>query len=170
MEKSQIVTLDGPEDSLSSAPFDGVFDTRTQREILEEMISDPFRQYTPSEISDLLGKQFRTLRESFSRLEKLDLIVKDDSDRQRPKYRINIDSHRILALSFYLLAKNDDKFKTQTMKTAMRKYCRKEFPDMFTLPNGTIVMERMIVVPENKGPFIRSEQTLTNERIIEVKT
>jgi hypothetical protein len=167
MPSTELVIFDDPEDGISSSPFEGVFETKTQREILEEMLSDPFRPYTPTEISELLGKKFRTLREAFTKLERLRLIIKDNSDSQRPKYRINNDSHRILALSFYLLAQNDDKFETDTMKIALKRYCRKEFPEMM-YPSGTILMERMIIIPEGRVPYFRSEeQTTSNDMIME---
>ena len=171
MTNEEMIIFNGPEDQVSSIPFQGVFETKTQREILEEMLSDPFRNYTPTEISDLLGKKFRTLREAFTKLEQLQLIIKDNSDRQRPKYRINNNSYRIIALSLFLLAQNDDRYHTDSFRKAMRTYCRKEFPEMTTYPSGTIIMERMVVIPEKKIPYIKtSEQTPPNEVMIEVKT
>jgi hypothetical protein len=171
MPSTELVIFEDPEDGISSSPFEGVFETKTQREILEEMLSDPFRPYTPTEISELLGKRFRTLREAFTKLERMRLIIKDNSDSQRPKYSINNDSYRILALSFYLLAQNDDKFETDTMKKALKRYCRKEFPEMMTYPSGTILMERMIIIPEGRVPYFSSEeQTTSNNMIMEGRT
>lgn len=168
MKNGGLTTFDEVQDETSNLPFEGAFDTKTQREILEEMLSDPFRPYSPLEISTLLEKQFRTLREAFSNLERLGLIIKEGSDRQRPKYRINVRSNRILALSLYLYGKNDDRYNTRYMLNAMKDHCVKEFPELVCSTYNAIAVDGTVTLHGQFALFTISESP--KEEMIKVRS
>ena len=100
-------------------PFGGLFSSRIRSSLIEEFVSDPYHIYRPKELADLLETSYPTLRSHFSTLVGTGLILKDTRDPTRPKYKINFDSKRTIALSLLMDAINDDRDGTNTMEKSM---------------------------------------------------
>jgi hypothetical protein len=49
-------------------------------------------------------------------------LIKDESDKARPRYRVNFESKKIIALSLLMDAINDDRGGTDTMDRAIINY------------------------------------------------
>lgn len=107
----------------SDDPFDGLFSSKMRSRMVEEIISDPYHTYRPKELADLLDTTYPTLRTHFLNLVDTRLLIKEDKDPARPKYKVNFNSKRLIALSLLMDAINDDRDGTDTMDRAIMNYC-----------------------------------------------
>ena len=121
----------------SDEPFDGLFSSRIRSALVEEFISDPYHVYRPSELSELLDTTFPTLRSHFSNLVKSNLIIKDSRDWGRPKYKVNFNSKRLIALSILMDAINDDRDGTNTMDRSIISYYNDHLTKIYNDVQGT---------------------------------
>ena len=124
----------------SFKPFAGLFENKAQREVIQEIIANPFQVYTQKEMAELLERTNPTLRYALTNLVEMGILIKVDSDSQRPKYQINNRSKSIMGLTFLNLAINDDRFNTDSMNRAIIKYSKREFPHAFNINVQNIVI------------------------------
>jgi hypothetical protein len=103
-------------------PFDGLFNSKMRSRLVEEIVSDPYHKFRPKEMADLLETTYPTLRSHFMGLVDSQLLIKDESDKARPRYRVNFESKKIIALSLLMDAINDDRGGTDTMDRAIINY------------------------------------------------
>lgn len=103
-------------------PFSGLFNSKMRSRIVEEIVSDPYHTFRPKEMADLLETTYPTLRSHFTGLVDSNLLIKDERDQARPRYKVNFESKRIIALSLLMDAINDDRDGTDTMDRAIINY------------------------------------------------
>ena len=122
----------------SDEPFGGLFTSRIKSALIEEFISDPYHVYRPKELAELLDTSYPTLRSHFSYLVDSGLILKDTRDAGRPKYKVNFNSKRLIALSLLLDAINDDRDGTDTMDRSIIRYYQNHLANICGNTQGAV--------------------------------
>ena len=103
-------------------PYDGLFGDSNLIRIIRQVIADPFTKYRPIDLEILTRNRAPTVRESLRILTSLGLLMRDESDRQHPVYRVNTESKRYLALTFLAYAVLDDWNGTDCMDDIVADY------------------------------------------------
>lgn len=107
-------------------PYGGLFGEDTQTRIVEEIVADPYRDYRPKHLEEITGASEPTIRKALKNLTNLGLLIKDESDIQHPIYRLNLQSKKIIALTFLSYASIDDRDGSIYMDEAVFEYFHKE--------------------------------------------
>jgi hypothetical protein len=103
-------------------PYGGLFGDSAQIKIIEEIVADPYSEYRPKDFEEIIGASAPTIRRVLSDLTTLDLLIKDSSDVQHPVYRPNLESQKIIALTFLAYAMTDDRDDSDFMNSAILDY------------------------------------------------
>jgi hypothetical protein len=103
-------------------PYDGLFGDSNLIRVIRQVIADPFTEYRPIDLQMLTQNRAPTIRESLKILTALGLLIKDESDRQHPKYRVNIESKKYVALTFLAYAILDDRNGTDCLDDVIADY------------------------------------------------
>lgn len=106
-----------------SLPYDGLFGDSNLISVLEEVIADPYIEYRPIDLVILTQETPPTVRKSLKILSSVGLLKKDSTDRRHPRYRVDTDSKRFLALNLLAYAVLDDKLGTDTVDKFIANYC-----------------------------------------------
>lgn len=125
----------------SDEVFGGLFTSKLRSALLEEFISDPYHVYTPKELAELLDTTYPTLRTHLKDLVGTGLIIKDEMDPTRPKYQVNFESRRLVALSLLMDSINDDRDGTDTMDRAIVNYFRDHLKKEYKDPDGDLKLK-----------------------------
>lgn len=104
-------------------PYGGLFDNLVLTRILEEIVSDPYRNYYPKDLEEIVNASSPSIRKSLSALTSIGILKKDTGNQKHPVYRANIDSKRLMALTFLSYAMLDDRDGTSCMDEAIIDYC-----------------------------------------------
>ena len=146
-------------------PYGGLFGNSVIIRLLEEIVSDPYRNYHPKDLEEIVSASSPSIRESLSTLTSIGILEKDEGTQKHPVYRANIDSKRLMALTFLSYAILDDREKTNCMDEAIIDYCyRYNLIDKFLpVAEATIVHFKYIGVNE---PVIRVKSE-DNTKIID---
>ncbi len=110
-------------------PFDGLFGNNVQTRVVEELAADPHNIFRPKDLEELTDASTPSIRKALNNLIELNLVKKEKEDSQHPLYKVNLDSNKLIALTFLSLALIDDKEDSDCMDQAIREYCIKE--DLF---------------------------------------
>ncbi len=103
-------------------PFGGLFGDTHLARILEQIIADPFEEYTLKTLAELAEVSSPTVRKDLKHLTSLGILIKDSRDRQHPVYRVNTSCKRYLALTFLAYAVTDDRIGTSCMDDVIASY------------------------------------------------
>jgi len=103
-------------------PYGGLFGNTVQINVVEEIVADPYSDYRPKDLEELIGASSPSIRRALSNLTSLGLLIKDSSDAQHPIYSPNLDSKKIVALTFLAYAMTDDREGMDLMNTAIVDY------------------------------------------------
>jgi len=103
-------------------PYGGLFGESNLIKLIEQVIADPDIEYRPIDLEILTKESAPTVRASLKALTSLGLLEKDETDRQHPVYRVNIESKRYIALTFLAYAVLDDKNGTDSMNKVIADY------------------------------------------------
>ena len=87
-------------------------------------MADPYSEYRPKLLRELAKASAPAIRRALADLTRLRLLIKDSSDRQHPVYRVNLDSKKLMALTFLAFASVDDRDGSDCMDFAIVEYCR----------------------------------------------
>jgi len=104
-------------------PYGGLFGNSVLTRILEEIVSDPYQNYHPKDLEEIVNASSPSIRKSLSALTSIGILEKDEGKQKHPVYRANIDSKRLMALTFLSYAMLDDRDKTNCMDEAIIDYC-----------------------------------------------
>lgn len=107
-------------------PYGGLFGTNAQIRIVEEIVADPYRDYRPKYLAEIIGASEPTIRSALKNLLNLGLLEKDTNDIQHPIYRLNLHSKKVIALTFLSYASIDDIDESTCMDEAVFDYYHKE--------------------------------------------
>ena len=106
-------------------PYGGLFGNSVQINVVEEIVADPYSDYRPKDLEEIIGASAPSIRRALSNLTTLGLLIKDVSDSQHPVYRPNVDSKKIVALTFLAYAMIDDREGSECMGSAISDYYMK---------------------------------------------
>lgn len=104
-------------------PYGGLFGKSTLVDVLEEIIADPYRNYRPKDLEEIINASSPSIRKSLLTLTSIGILGKDVGNQKHPVYRANIDSKRLMALTFLSYAMLDDRDGTTCMDEAIIDYC-----------------------------------------------
>ena len=103
-------------------PYGGLFGDNVQISIIEEIIADPYEDYRPRYLEEIIGASPPTIRKALNNLTNLGLLEKDTRDTQHPIYRLNLNSKKQIALTFLSFASVDDRDESNLMNEAICGY------------------------------------------------
>jgi hypothetical protein len=103
-------------------PYGGLFGNSVQVKVVEEIVADPYSNYRPKDLENILEASPPSIRTALFNLTALGLLVKDTSDTQHPIYHVNMDSKKLIALTFLAYATMDDREGSDLMNTAIIDY------------------------------------------------
>ena len=104
-------------------PFDGLFGDTAELRVLQEIVADPYSDYTHRELMDLTGLSDPSVRRGVRVLIDHGIIRNISSARRNPMYRANLDSKKLTTLTFLSYASLDERTGSKSMDDAVRHYC-----------------------------------------------
>ena len=110
-------------------PYGGLFGTGVNANVVEQVVADPYRDYRPKDLMELAKASAPAIRKALADLTRLGLLQKVGSDRQHPVYRVNMDSKKLIALTFLAFASVDDRDGSDCMDFAILEYCRTDLKE-----------------------------------------
>lgn len=111
-----------PTQSLDS-PFGGLFGDTAEIRVLQEIVADPFSDYTHHDLMELTELSDPSVRRGIRVMLDQGIVMNVSSDRRSPLYRPNRDSNKLNALVFLTYAIIDDRTGESSMDEAIRDYC-----------------------------------------------
>lgn len=110
------------QDLCINKPFDGLIPGTVQGLVLAQIVADPFAEYTPGNLSELIGKSSTHVSKALKDFEKIGLLRNISHNKQRPIFVTRENSKRLSALTFLSLAVVDDKLGQSCMDDAIIDY------------------------------------------------
>ena len=140
-------------------PYGGLFGKSILVDVLEEIIADPYRNYRPKDLEEIINVSSPSIRKSLSTLTSIGMLEKDVGNQKHPVYRANIDSKRLMALTFLSYAMLDDRDGTTCMDEAIIDYCYKYRLIDKIMPLATATFMRIEYFSEKIEPLrqVKSE-------------
>jgi len=111
-----------PTEPLDS-PFDGLFGDTAELRVLQEIVADPYSDYTQKELMELTGLSDPSVRKGLAVLLEHGIIRNVSSVRRRPLYRASLDSRKLTTLTFLSYAVLDERTGSAAMDDAVKHYC-----------------------------------------------
>ena len=121
MKKGSASSTHDGEESID-APFGGLFGNVSQQKVLQELVADPYSTYTPTDLTELTELTDPTVREAITALLGLGIVKNVSRRASRPLYQVNMDSKRMVALTFLAYATLDDRYGEEHMSDAIQYY------------------------------------------------
>lgn len=125
MEEEQFPELPEEFEASLKKPYAGLFGDNVQIRIVTEIVANPYRYYRPKLFQDKTGASLPSIRKALNSLVDMGLLFKDSDDPQHPLYVPNLDSKKLLALTFLAYGFIDDRDGTNCLDDAVRDYCEK---------------------------------------------
>lgn len=128
LPKSMEVALD--------RPFEGLFGDTAELRVLQEIVADPYSDYSHHDLMELTGLSDPSVRRGVRVLLDHGMLRNISSARRNPLYRTNLDSKKLMALTFLSYAVLDEKTGSTSLEDAVRHYCgpRDSHIDFLGLP------------------------------------
>jgi len=123
MIKDNLPALPSELERYIEKPYGELFGNSVIAGLLEEIVSDPYRNYHPKDLEEIINASSPSIRKSLSTLTSIGILEKDAGNQKHPVYRANIDSKRLMALTFLSYAMLDDRDGTTCMDEAIIDYC-----------------------------------------------
>jgi len=108
-------------DLMMLKPFSGLFDNKSRRLVLQEMVSDPSGVYRQNDLKYLLQLTEPSVRDALNFFIEIGMVQKV-RESQQSDYTINDLSKRYWALRFLSLAIGDDNYNTDLMDNEIFNY------------------------------------------------
>lgn len=84
--------------------FAGLFGDSHLSRIIAQIVADPFQVYRPKDLEELAEASAPSTRKALRILTRLGLLIRNDTDRQHPPYKANLDSKKkTLGLDFAII-------------------------------------------------------------------
>jgi hypothetical protein len=122
MEKEQLPELPEEFEASLKKPYAGLFGDNVQIRIVTEIVANPYRYYRPKLFQEKTGASLPSIRKALNSLVDLGLLFKDSDDPQHPLYVPNLDSKKLLTLTFLAYAFIDDRDGTDCLEDAIKDY------------------------------------------------
>lgn len=126
-------------------PYGGFFGNAVIVQVIQEIVANPSEEIRPTDLADSLEKSYNMVNSALNTLTVLKFLQKDLGDPQRPIYRVDLNSKRLLALTFFASAVVDDRDGTDTMIDEVLDYCSTEKLHCYAIP----IVETQFVSIEN---------------------
>jgi hypothetical protein len=128
LPKSMEVALD--------KPFEGLFGDTAELRVLQEIVADPYSDYSHHDLMDLTDLSDPSVRRGIRVLIDHGIIRNVSSARRSPLYRANLDSRKLTALTFLSYASLDERTGSTSMDDAVNHYCgpRDAYLDFLEMP------------------------------------
>jgi hypothetical protein len=110
-------------ESALDKPFDGLFGDTAELRVLQEVVADPYTDYTHGDLMELTGLSDPSVRRGVRVLVDHGIIRNVSSARRNPVYRAKLDSRKLTALTFLSYATLDERTGSKSMDDAVRRYC-----------------------------------------------
>lgn len=110
-------------EAILDKPFEGLFGDTAELRVLQEVIADPYSNYSQHDMMELTGLSDPSVRRGFRALVDHGIIRNISSARRNPLYRVNLESKKLLALTFLSYASLDERTGGSSMEDAVRDYC-----------------------------------------------
>lgn len=108
---------------LSDSPFGGLFGDTAELRVLQEVVADPFSDYSHHDLMELTELSDPSVRRGLRVLLDRGVVVNISSDRRSPLYRPNRASKKLTALMFLAYSILDDETGENSMDMAVKDYC-----------------------------------------------
>jgi len=106
----------------SRLPFGGLFGNTVLIRVIREITADPYREFRPRELEVLTSSSAPRIKNALELLAAQGLLENISCDSQRPVFRVNLSSKRLMALTLLAYAVTDDRDGTDCMDDAVRHY------------------------------------------------
>lgn len=110
-------------------PFGGLFGNTVLLRVIREITADPYREFRPKDLEVLASSSAPRIKNALEALVKQNLLENISRDPQRPVYKVNLASKRLVALTLLAYAVTDDRDGTDCMQDAIRHYYDEEIRD-----------------------------------------
>lgn len=139
------------DDQLVGSPFGGLLGNSVAVRVLNQIVADPYTVYTTHSLGNLAGATPPRVREALTHLAAIGFLLKDSNNPNRPLYRANPDSKRLIALTLLSYAVLDDHHSTSHFDTAILDYLAGEYRprtgfSVITWPTVTVTGESTTAV------------------------
>ena len=104
-------------------PFDGLLGDTAELRVLQEIVADPYTDYTHHDLMELTGLSDPSVRRGVKVLVDHGIIRNVSTARRNPLYRANLDSRKLTALTFLSYASLDERTGSKSMDDAIMHYC-----------------------------------------------
>ncbi len=104
-------------------PFEGLFGDTAELRVLQEVVADPYSDYSQHDMMELTGLSDPSVRRGFRVLVDHTIVRNISSARRNPLYRVNLESKKLLALTFLSYAALDERTGSNSMEDAVSDYC-----------------------------------------------
>lgn len=142
-------------EEIDMRPFAGLFGDSHLSRIIAQIIADPFQVYRPKDLEELAEASAPSTRKALRILTRLGLLIRNDTDRQHPSYKVNLDSKKYLALTLLLYSVVDDSIGTDCMDDLIAEYYDSDLRDRYE-SNNSRVKEDVSIDESDQTAFERS--------------
>lgn len=125
MTKDALPVLPSELEKYIEAPYGGLFGNSAIVDLLEEIVADPYCNYRPKDLEKIINASAPSIRNYLTSLTSIGILERDIGNQKHPVYRANINSKRLMALTFLSYAVLDDRDRTNCMDEAIIDYCYK---------------------------------------------
>jgi len=128
-------------------PFGGLLGDTAELRVLEEIVADPYTDYTQGDLVELTGLSDPSVRKGIERLVEHGIVRNVSRVRRRPVYRADPDSRKLTALTFLAYASMDGRDGTRAMDDAVRHYCDRALPrvDVITVEDHATFVDYPVI-------------------------
>jgi len=153
---------------LGELPFGGFLGNSVLLRVIQEVIADPYREFRPKALKILASSSPPSIKKALDELVSSGFMENISEDTQRPVYKVNLQSKRLIALTHLAYAVTDDRDGTNCMDDAIEHYCndalfvqRRDSPIVY---NQAITINHVnyIFTPDNFGEKVEIVSSTTN--------
>lgn len=123
MSEEDLPAIPAELENYVSKAYGGLFGESVQINVVEEIVADPYVDYRPKDLEQIIGASSPSIRKALNNLADLGLLIKEKSDKQHPIYHVNHDSKKLIALTFLAYAVIDDRDGSDCMNKGILEYC-----------------------------------------------
>jgi hypothetical protein len=111
-------------------PFGGLFGDGVDIGILNEIVADPYSNYSYKDLAELTGFTHNPVKRAVTNLVRIGLLENISKDRQHPLFRVRRSSKRLLALTLLSYGVIDDRDGTGCFDIAIDIYTSTQWTSM----------------------------------------
>ena len=125
-------------DEIDMRPFAGLFGDSHLSRIIPQIVADPFEVYRPKDLEELAEASAPSTRKALRILTRLGLLIRNDTDRQHPSFKVNLSSKKYLALTLLSYSVVDDSIGTDCMDDLIAEYYNSDLRERYESNNSSL--------------------------------